>query len=293
MREALFRDEYRADGWVYLVLTLDRHGYYGGKRWECTTEAYRALSRMSRNFLARLRRRYASLGSAWVATVEKHRDGWPHDNLVLYCPELADELRAEQDERLADPEVRDAVELSRQLWRERKPIPAEIREKARRVRLIGGHVLEHAEAVGWGRQSTAEAARDRESLIGYLLKLIGEASKISQAPTNAPVKFRRLRSGKGFLPPRHKSRYTGVLLRRRPSREGDEEICKVNPPQDPAQNEAVQAAISAEWQLIREEQDLLSQNAGELPPMPPTRYASVSGLEPLGHVPPEDPFDSS
>ena len=277
MREAVSRPEYSPSGWVLLVLTLDRDGYYSGSAWHNEQVAYRELSRMSRNFLARMRRDYdGEPASAWVAVVEAHRSGWPHVNFLVYAPALATELEAQRIARVDDGAT------------ERESL------------LIGGKLRIAAEATGWGRQSTAEVAHSTDAIAGYLTKLagqhdatMGEISKLTQAPLNAPVRFRRLRSGKGFLPPRHEGRYTGVLLRRRPSREGDEEICKVNPPQDPAQNEAVQAAISAEWQLIREEQDLLSKNGGELPPLPPTRYASVAGLEPLGHVPPEDPFDSS
>lgn len=270
IREAVLRDEHAADGWVWMVLTLDRDGYYSDRPWVSTTDAYRELSTMSRKFLKRMRRAYGGEpASSWIAVVEQHRTGWPHVNLMVYAPELARELRSEKEAYLATGSTE------------------------REATLLHGALREHAENTGWGRQSIADAVKDREALASYLVKLVGEVAKVTQSPVCAPVRFRRLRSGKGFLPPRHKSKHTGVLLRRRPSLEGDAEICKVNPPQDPAQAEAVQAAIAAEWQLIREEQDLLSQNAGTLPPMPPTRYASVAGLEPLGHVPPSDPFDSS
>jgi hypothetical protein len=194
--------------------------------------------------------------------------------------------------RVAPPEpVGHAPTLAVQLEQERV---RRVDEGAtpREAILIGGELKTAAVATGWGPQSTTEVAQSTDAIAGYIVKLagqhdatLGEISKLTQVPLNAPVRFRRLRSGKGFLPPRRKSRYTGVLLRRRPSREGDEEICQVNPPQDPNQSEAVQAAIAAEWQLIEDEQRMMSENAGELPRQPPIRYAAMGRLEPIGHRP--------
>lgn len=266
IKEAVSRGEYSSDGWVFMVLTLDRDAFFGGKRWIGPDDGYRALSRMTRLFLKRLRRLFnVAPGdtSSWVAVVEAHRSGWPHVNLLLYCPSLARELEDERTARLATG----ATE--------------------REATLLHGELKKHAISCDWGPQSTAEAARSTDALAGYFTKLagqhdatVGEIAKLCQAPVNAPKRFRRLRSGKGFLPPRRKGRHTGVLLRRRPSREGDLEICKVNPPKDPAQNEAVAAAVAAEWEIIREEQEQLSRNGGELPPQPPLRIAVRGQLEP-------------
>ena len=66
-------------------------------------------------------------------------------------------------------------------------------------------------------------------LLGYIVKLaadfanadlpakaVGEVTKITQAPKNAQMKLRRIRSGKGFLRPVKppESEYTGVMLKR-------------------------------------------------------------------------------
>jgi hypothetical protein len=75
---------------------------------------------------------------------------------------------------------------------------------------------------GFGLISTAEAARDASKLASYVIKLsgeqdatIGEVTKLCQLPTNAPLRFRRLRSGVRFLPKRKKNPdVTGTLLRR-------------------------------------------------------------------------------
>ena len=76
---------------------------------------------------------------------------------------------------------------------------------------------------GWGLESTAERARSAASVASYVVKLAGEGGKVagelaklSQAPTMAPERFRRLRSGSGFLPARKGTQegVTGTLIRR-------------------------------------------------------------------------------
>lgn len=263
IKQACGRPELDPTGWVYLVLTLDRDGYYTGRPWPNVTAAYKALGKQSERLLKRLRRRYA-LGNQWVAVVEAHRSGWPHMNLMAYCPELAAELRSE------------AAERERSGSTKREQI------------LLGGDLLGHAMECGWGRQSTAEGARSTDALAGYIVKLagthdqsVGELAKVTQAPLAAPGRFRRLRSGKGFLPPRHSNpETTGALVRRRRSREGDWEILAVNASKDPLQHEPIQRAIRAEQSCIEEEEDLLARWR-RLPPLPPIRLAYGGKLE--GH----------
>jgi hypothetical protein len=179
------------------VLTLDRNGIYSGKKpFLDEKHAYQSLSRMSRNFLSALRRRYPGIGSSWAAVVEAHKRGWPHVNLMVYAPALAAQLRFEQ-ERLTGKTQREQI-------------------------LLRDDLLNLAMRHDWGAQSTAEAARNREALSGYLVKLAGvadettgELAKLSQVPLSAPPRFRRLRSGKGFLSPRFKNPdYTGTMVRR-------------------------------------------------------------------------------
>lgn len=285
-----------SDGWVYFVLTLDRNGYYGGKKWLDVTEAYGELGRMTRKFLKRLRRRHdrpdvpveEHLGHRWVAVVEAHKSGFPHMNLMVYCPELAAELRAGREALIRDPLVQEAVNTCRDAWRDGASVPREIKERARGTIVMRGVVARHATESGWGAQSSAEAARDADSVAGYLTKLCGshdksisEVAKLTQLPTNAPSRFRRLRCGTGFLPRRKSNpETTGVMLRRRRSDEGDWQILRVQPPKDAKQEGAVQAAIDAENSLILEEEHYLSQQVGRTPqPMPPIRYARRGELE--------------
>lgn len=225
MREALERPEFDPRGWIFAVLTLDRNGFYGGKRWTDVQAAFRELSRFSRNFLARVRRLcerhgWTSPGSNWVATVEAHRSGWPHCNFAIYAPELAAELEAER-ERVRSAEALRIRRLRRQ-GVERAIIRRELDAAKRRSILLSGELLEAATSTGWGRQSTAERVRDRSRLTAYMIALAGEAgatsaelAKLTQLPRNAYEKFRRLRSGKGFLPPRRTDpEVTGTMVRR-------------------------------------------------------------------------------
>jgi len=194
-----------SDGFVFLVLTLDREGYYSrnGGRWRNVTEAFKDIGKLSEKFLKRLRRFHKRMGwapfaSKWVATVEAHRTGWPHLNIVLHSPEMAEYLETDRASR------------------ERRGF------SARDQVLVHDELRRCVVSAGWGPQSTAERGRSKDALAGYITKLAGvagstagEVAKITQAPTQAPERFRRLRSGKNFLPPRIVDpEVTGTLVRR-------------------------------------------------------------------------------
>jgi len=202
-------------GFVFIVLTLDQRGFFdkrqdGWRRFRDVTEAYRELGHQSEKFLKRLRRwmkrnGMTPLGSEWIEVVEAHRSGWPHMNLVLYSRDLARRLEREQ------------AELRRQ------------GKSARECILLRGDILKAATGAGWGVQSTAERARSHKALAGYVTKLAGfsdatagEIAKLTQLPMCAPPRFRRLRSGRGFLPPRKGTAegWTGALVRRQICNDG-------------------------------------------------------------------------
>lgn len=219
IREAVSRPEYDARGWCVFVLTLDRDGFFSGKPWDTADQAYKALGKLCTSFLEKLRYRQKKLGervtrNEWCGVVEAHRSGWPHLNLMVYAPELAEELEAGAPSKPSDhadrcrcPECRDAA-------------------------LLRGDMLHLATSAGWGRQSTGERVRSLESLAGYIVKLAGmaeesmgrfthEIAKITQRPLTAPERFRRLRSGKQFLPPRRTNpEVTGTLVRRQRELDG-------------------------------------------------------------------------
>lgn len=186
----------------FFVLTLDRDGWYSGKPWSNERAAYAALGMMARKFLKRLnrlalRQGVEPPGNRWVATVEAHKTGWPHYQLIIYLPpEWSEELPTGDGFRLGWSDLQDDIRA-------------------------------HACRVGWGKVSSFERARDALAAMGYLIGTagkheasIGELAKITQLPLNAPARFRRLRSGKGFLPPRWKGANTGTLIRRRQCEDG-------------------------------------------------------------------------
>ena len=195
------------DGWCFFVLTLDRNGTYSGeKKWENAQEAYRDLSRLRAAFFQNLRRFQKRMGwpkvlNQWVGTTEAHKaktGGWPHLNLMIHSPMLAEYLRAERAERERQGLAgRDLIQCT-------------------------GELLAVVENAGWGIMSTAESARDGQAVAGYITKIAGksdqttgEITKLTQLPMNMPFRFRRLASGKSFLPPRAKNPdVTGALVRR-------------------------------------------------------------------------------
>lgn len=210
-----------SSGFMLVVLTLDRPDSFDGPAWVDADAAYKALSAQSRKFLKRLRRWQEAqgmtpLGNEWIATVEAHKSGWPHLNIVMHSSELADYVRAHKGEHDRSSECGGC---------NRSGCP-----HCRQGTLLWGPLLQHATDTGWGRISTIECARENnvERLTGYIVKLAGladrsagEVAKLTQLPTVAPERFRRLRSGKGFLPPRYKDeRYTGTLVRRYQEQDG-------------------------------------------------------------------------
>lgn len=245
-------------GFVFIVLTLDQRGYFdkrthGWRRFRDLREAYRELGAQSRALMSRLRYRQKRdgqkpIGIEWVSVVEAHRSGWPHMNLVIYSPELAEQLEREQ------------AELAAKGATEREQI------------LLRGELRAAAIKSGWGIQSTAERARSKEALAGYVTKLAGfsdatagEVAKITQAPTAAPPKFRRLRSGRGFLPPRQETAagWTGALIRRQWCNDGFPIVLPIHRG-SPEHQENVAAACYLEEKIWEDEQQKLRENRGKV-----------------------------
>lgn len=188
-------------------------------------ESYRALSDRWHHFAKEIRRQYGAFG--YVSTVEQHKSGWPHLNVIFVNQELAEHVKHEGQKLRG--------------WGRK----SKGREVAKRV---FGDLLERA---GFGRiaflEPPAPANGKVDPLASYVAKLAGEAgavwdgekrgllapaddapsgivvesieghtvaevSKYSQAPVRAPSHFRRLRSSKGFLPPKKRDEdLTGCL----------------------------------------------------------------------------------
>lgn len=229
---------------VYAVLTLDPSAWTkdGWSQWKgegsrprrenavhdrgSIAQAYQALCERWSVLAKRLRREYDSI--EYVATVEVHRSGWPHLNVVIVCDGLADEVKS--------------ADACLERWGRK----AKGREIARRV--LGDRL----ESAGFGPIAFLEPASsldgDHDRLAAYIAKLAGEAgntwdgtarglreavtdgpegvkiesiegqmvaeiAKYSQVPNDAPSHFRRLRSSKGFLPPKRRDEtITGALF---------------------------------------------------------------------------------
>lgn len=291
IHEAMTRPGLDPMGWVFLVLTLDRQGTYSGRRpWANEQEAFRDLQRLSQGFLRNVRKQQRArgwrvTGNEWVGTVESHRSGWPHLNLAIYSPELAAELRRDE-QTLAEL---GATERDRQLVRGwlKRVVLADVSMGREHMVMTPDGPESRTVMASWGIESTAEAARNRDALAGYIVKLsseagqvdrhgvartVGEVAKMCQAPSNARMKLRRLRAGKGFLPPRRKDpEWTGVLIRRQKAKavegvaagmwnEGADWEC--NPAHDPTKVAgttpeyiaAVAVAVQNELELLLEEE---------------------------------------
>jgi hypothetical protein len=208
----------------YLVLTLDPSAWTGSgwagwdgetpeRRSDATKDstaisaAYAALGDRWRMFAQAFRREVGKF--QYVSTVESHRSGWPHLNVIIVSEELA--------------KLCQVAEMALTGWEKN----ARGRETARRVL---GKMLQRT---GFGPIAFLEAANrkgqnGRDLLASYIAKLasstgqpwdgesrglfagekvssidgqvIAEIAKHSQAPHRAGDHFRRLRSSKGFLP---------------------------------------------------------------------------------------------
>lgn len=172
---------------MFLVLTLDQLGRHGPVPWTEPGDAHPLLSAMTRGLLARMRRRWrGEPANRWVQVIEAHASGWPHANLLLHAPALASDLPS-RPEGSTDPV------------------------------LVRGDLAEIVHAAGWGRTSAERVRDDGGQVAAYLVKVASrEAAKILQLPLGAAKNFRRLRSGRGFLPPvHHDPAFTGAMLERR------------------------------------------------------------------------------
>ena len=168
---------------TYLVLTLDQQS--DAERGLTPLESYRTVTRRFQTFRQWLVRNYGA--ATYVATVEQHRTGWPHLNVVVSCAAFAAAIRAEKRQDGTAP----------------------------------GWLKSAAVRAGFGWKAWAEAPRDLEQLAGYMVKLAhresltGEVVKTSQLPIAAPHGTRRLRSSRAFLPAMSTKtgEYTGELLK--------------------------------------------------------------------------------
>jgi hypothetical protein len=201
-------------------------------------EVYRGISHRHRWLNRMWKRRLQKLGlpdfgNRWVATVEAHASGVPHLNVYMHSPELA---KIAREQRAA------ALEAGASIQRKED------------IRIQASPWLRCVTRAGFGVLATWTVSSNVERMIGYMVKgaarfeetnlelrartsgerVAGEVAKPSQLPLNAPKGLRRVRSGKGFLPPKHKDEtITGTILRRKITPQGDEIVLPLVKSQDP------------------------------------------------------------
>ena len=222
---------------VMIVLTLPSLDHAKAKAGvRELADLYRDLLVRKERFWSRMKRLHAKrgwdwIGSQYVAVLEQHKSGVPHVNLLVRSPQWAHALRSgKPKEWLFDPELQ-----------------------------------AHAEATGWGWRCTAEPVREKgfNKLAGYIVKLAGrsdamhgELAKECQLPLQAPRHFRRLRAGKRFLVPRRrKEGWTGTIVRRKWTEDGDELVLPLVLSRDPEYMQRVRECCDREQQLAREDED--------------------------------------
>jgi hypothetical protein len=183
--------------WVYMVLTYDQWAVkwrYVRERFqnvlgidpstadiEARDACYRGITRNLQSLTQWISRNYRSgidkERPVYVAVVEQHQSGWPHVNLLVSSPAFCMAVQADQ--------------------------------KAERQNIKKALMRE-----GFGYVLWVEMVRDRQKMTSYLSKICaaGEVGKLTQAPIDAPPRFRRLRATIGLLPKKVKNEdLTGSL----------------------------------------------------------------------------------
>jgi hypothetical protein len=158
---------------VFAVLTFDQKAAHGGRDWLDPITALRGLYIAFGKLIRKLRKQFGTVH--YVATVEAHKSGWPHLNVIFVSAQLGAHVKKRCADRRADDVLR-------------------------------GLQLES----GFGPVAWWDIARSKDDLAGYCVKTAGklldgirklgaEVIKLGQLPTHAPSHFRRLRSSRGLL----------------------------------------------------------------------------------------------
>jgi hypothetical protein len=297
---------------VVLTLTADEH-----HRAQVDLEGvYRDLRRRVEKWMKRMRRQLRRMGldpfgSEWCATVEAHLSDVPHVNILIACPAwarwLQERYEAKREVAMKGARIR-VVGARACAWcgnSLRKSQPDDARFCSRGCRLehseatlLDGPFADHLEPCGLGWRSTAEVPRGKDAVNGYLTKLAAEADKThgemakrTQLPLRAPKGFRRLRSGRRFLPPRRKGDATGAIVRRVWTTYGDEEVRPLVQSKNLDYMKVVHAVCELEQSLAWKEEDerareRLLKRCGYVPTRKTRDEQTTSHRLNLGRAPP-------
>ena len=170
---------------TFLVLTLDPKDWKPEGNESAQDRMFRASNKCWRMLLQKIARKYGP--SEFLTVTEQTKRGIPHFNIALVNPLVAADLVGCG---------KGGAGSNFKNWLEG---------------VLPG--------VGFGRICFAEPARTSDAIAGYIVKvagtsaLTGEVTKQSQLPVDAPKGFRRIRSSRGFLPPKIKNEdLTGQLI---------------------------------------------------------------------------------
>lgn len=153
----------------YLVVTLDQSSLRYEEEGFNAKTSYLYMTKQVTYLMKLLRLRYGNV--EYVASIEQHQSGYCHINIIVKSKGLAEDISSSG--------TNDGVNVAslRDLF-ERANLGRFSAQRIRSVGQIAGYVVK----------------------IAFEKKLVGETTKTSQLPMNAPFGTRRLRSSKGFLP---------------------------------------------------------------------------------------------
>ena len=142
-------------------------------------EQYRQQGPMFERFRKRISRLLEKkgmlpLGNRWISVVESHASGHPHMNVMIQGEGICSLLKSEQ--KTEEPS-----------------------KSGKTFHLLHGEIAAIARACGFGRVS-GDIQGCIKNALAYVLKTAKEMNKLLQLPMVAEKRFRRYRSGKGFLP---------------------------------------------------------------------------------------------
>lgn len=209
---------------VYIVLTLDPSAWTGDgwlgwdgetpeRRADATKDqsaisaAFDALSERWHVFKQGLKRRFGKI--EYVSTVEVHRSGWPHLNVIVVNEELANFCQVASQALDGWDKNAKGRETARRVFGTMLQSsgfgPIAFLEKAGRKSENGdqlaGYIAKLASSSGEAWDGKSRGLLEGQKVSSLDGQAIAEVVKYSQVPHDAPKNHRRIRSSKGFLPP--------------------------------------------------------------------------------------------